>query len=154
RLPEYMAPAEWMELDRLPLTANGKLDRGSLPAAERIGSRTGVAPRSPFEEIVAGIWSEILRLGKGSVEENFFELGGHSLLATQVVSRVRNALGVEIGVRSLFEEPTVEGLARRVEEAKRSGERLQIPPLVKAEREGQGELRLPLSFAQQRLWFI
>ncbi|MBO0784411.1 MAG: hypothetical protein J2P37_36875, partial [Ktedonobacteraceae bacterium] len=95
-----------------------------------------------------------LKLRRVGVRENFFEIGGHSLTATQVVSRVKNVFGVEIGVRSIFEKPTVEGLARRIEDTIRAGERNETPPLVKVSREGLGGARLPLSFAQQRLWFI
>src|SRR4030095_5270906 len=152
RFPEYMLPAAYITLKALPLTANGKLDRVALPAPADGGRRTEeyVADRTPIEEIVAGILEEVLRLDRVGIYENFFEIGGHSLLATQVASRVRGAFGVEIGVRSVFEEPRAEGLARVIEEAMRAGERDVAPPLVKVPREG----RLPLSFAQQRLWFI
>ena len=102
---------------------------------------------------MVGIFEEVLKRGRVGIGDNFFEIGGHSLLATQVISRVRKAFGVEIGVRSIFEEPTVEGLANRIEEAMRAGEKDEAPPLVRAPREGQRG-RLPLSFAQQRLWFL
>jgi acyl carrier protein len=92
----------------------------------------------------------VLKVKGISILESFFEIGGHSLLATQVISRVRSMFGVEIGVRSIFEEPTVEGLAHIVEKAMRIGERTEAPPLAPVSREG----RLPLSFAQERLWFI
>ena len=100
---------------------------------------------------MVGIFEEVLKLDRVGIEDNFFEIGGHSLLATQVISRVRKTFGVEIGVRSIFEEPTVEGLASRIEEAMRAGEKDEAPPLVRVSREAE---RLPLSFAQQRLWFI
>jgi amino acid adenylation domain-containing protein len=150
-----MAPSWYVMMERLPLTLNGKVDHRSLPAPEsnRAECEYEMA-RTPVEEIVVGIFEEVLRLERMGRRDNFFELGGHSLLATQVVSRVRKMLGVEIEVWSIFEKPTVEGLARRIEESLRSGERGAEPPLARVERGGQKVARLPLSFAQQRLWFI
>ncbi|MBV9107973.1 MAG: AMP-binding protein, partial [Gemmatimonadetes bacterium] len=134
----------------LPLTPNGKLDRKALPAPEyAAGADRYVAPRTPVEEVLAGIWAEVLRLERVGVEESFFELGGHSLLATRVVSRVREVLAVELPLRALFEGPTVAEVARRVEEERRR-ELPVLPPVVPVERAGA----LPLSFAQERLWFI
>jgi acyl carrier protein len=114
KLPEYMVPSAFMFLDVLPLTPNGKIDRKSLPAPD--GHRNEleqayVAPRSPTEEIVAGIWAEVLKLEQVGVRDNFFDLGGHSLLATQVISRVRDAFQMDLPLRSIFEKPTVEELA-------------------------------------------
>jgi amino acid adenylation domain-containing protein len=109
-----------------------------------------VAPRTPVEEIVADIWSQLLNVERIGVADNFFELGGHSLLATQVISRVRDAFGQEVALRSLFEQPTVAGLARAIEAGSGLGADLQAPPLERVERAEQ----LPLSFAQQRLWFL
>ncbi len=150
RLPEYMVPAAIVALEALPLTPGGKLDRGALPAPERAadGERR-VAPRTPAEEVLAGIWAEILRLEPVGVTASFFELGGHSLLAIRVVSRVREALGVELPLRAIFEAPTVAELAARVEALRRAGLPLP-PPVVPVERAGP----LPLSFAQERLWFL
>ncbi|HEV3051001.1 MAG TPA: amino acid adenylation domain-containing protein, partial [Longimicrobium sp.] len=149
-LPEYMVPAAFVPLDRLPLTANGKVDRKALPAPE-LGSAEDryVAPRTPVEEVLAGIWAEVLRLERVGVEESFFELGGHSLLATRVVSRVRDVFAIELPLRALFEGPTVAELAVRVEEMRRA-ELPVLPPVVPT---GRTEA-LPLSFAQERLWFI
>ncbi|HEY7767794.1 non-ribosomal peptide synthase/polyketide synthase [Longimicrobium sp.] len=149
-LPEYMVPSAIVVLDALPLTPNGKLDRKALPAPE-YGSDAEryVAPRTPVEEVLAGIWAEVLRLERAGVTENFFELGGHSLLATRAVSRIREVFGVELPLRALFEGPTVAELAVRVEEMRRA-ELPLLPPVVPTERTGL----LPLSFAQERLWFI
>uniref|UniRef100_UPI003B3A4898 amino acid adenylation domain-containing protein n=1 Tax=Longimicrobium sp. TaxID=2029185 RepID=UPI003B3A4898 len=149
-LPEYMVPSAFVSLDALPLTANGKLDRKALPAPEfAADADRHVAPRTPAEEVMAGIWAEVLQLERVGVKQSFFDLGGHSLLATRVVSRVRELFGVELPLRALFEGPTVAQLAGRVEEMRRAGLPV-LPPVVPAERTG----RLPLSFAQERLWFI
>ncbi len=151
RLPDYMIPAAFVTLAALPLTANGKVDREALPAPQRQSApETYLAPRTPVEEVLAGIWAQVLRLPRVGVNDNFFEMGGHSLLATQVMSHLRAAFSVEMPLRDLFEAPTVEGLAARVEVARRTGVGLTVPPLLPVPREGA----LPLSFAQQRLWFV
>ncbi len=154
RLPDYMIPAAFVGLESLPLTPNGKVDRKSLPASERRdrADEEEEGPRRPLEEILAGIWSEVLRLERVGVRANFFELGGHSLLATQVVSRVREVCGVELPLRRLFESPTVEDLAAQVEAARRAEASPAEPPLVKLARE-PGDPP-PASFAQERLWFL
>ncbi|HEX7240208.1 MAG TPA: amino acid adenylation domain-containing protein, partial [Longimicrobiaceae bacterium] len=144
-LPEYMVPSAYVVLERLPLTRNGKVDRRALPAPEA-SSGTIVAPRTPAEEVLAGIWAEVLSVERVGAEDDFFALGGHSLLATRVVSRVREAFGVELPLRALFEAPTVAALAERVG----AGTATQAPPLGPVPRDRP----LPLSFAQQRLWFI
>ncbi|HEU0076629.1 MAG TPA: amino acid adenylation domain-containing protein, partial [Longimicrobiaceae bacterium] len=137
-------------LERLPLNANGKLDRRALPAPEYTAAEeTYVAPRTAVEEVVAGIWAEVLRLERVGVAESFFELGGHSLLATRMVSRIREVFGVELPLRALFESPSVAGLAGRVEALRRAGIPV-LPPVAPTARTGT----LPLSFAQERLWFI
>ncbi|MEW5929248.1 MAG: amino acid adenylation domain-containing protein [Gemmatimonadota bacterium] len=148
RLPEHMVPAAFMVLDRLPLTPNGKLDRRALPAP-RWESAEYVAPRTPTESALAAIWAEVLGVARVGVSDGFFDLGGHSLLATRVISRVREELDVEVPLRALFEAPTVEALAGRVE-AERGSERAASTRI--ARRSGSGPA--PLSFAQQRLWFI
>src|SRR5262249_39888247 len=149
RLPSYMIPNMFVQLEQLPLTPNGKLDRKALPepSGERGQPDSYVAPRSPVEEILANIWAQVLHLDKVGIHDKFFELGGHSLLATQLVSRIRNALNREVPLRVVFESPTVAGLARELEEQRPAS---NLPPIVAVSREGG----LPLSFAQQRLWFI
>ncbi|HEX7242864.1 MAG TPA: amino acid adenylation domain-containing protein, partial [Longimicrobiaceae bacterium] len=149
RLPEHMVPGAYVALERLPLTPSGKLDRSALPAPEWAGGAEYAAPRTATEEVLAGIWAEILGADRVGVEASFFELGGHSLLAMQVVSRVRRSLGAELPLRVLFEEPTVAALARRVDALRRAGAAL-APPIERVPREGA----LPASFAQQRLWFM
>ncbi|HJX28874.1 MAG TPA: amino acid adenylation domain-containing protein, partial [Thermoanaerobaculia bacterium] len=151
RLPEHMVPAAFVFLSALPLGPNGKVDRKALPAPEwQSAGESYVAPRTPVEDVLAGIWAELLGLQRVGVTDNFFNLGGHSLLATQVISRLRGAFGVEVPLRDLFEAPVLADLATRVEMALRAGAGRLTPPLVPVPREGP----LPLSFAQQRLWFI
>ncbi|HEU0053556.1 MAG TPA: amino acid adenylation domain-containing protein, partial [Longimicrobium sp.] len=149
-LPEYMVPGAFVILESLPLNANGKLDRRALPAPELGGDEARhAAPRTPVEEVLAGIWAEVLRLERVGVRESFFALGGHSLLATRVVSRVREVLGVELPLRAIFETPTVAELADEVEALRRAGLPAP-PPVLPVERGGP----LPLSFAQERLWIV
>ncbi|HEX7243495.1 MAG TPA: condensation domain-containing protein, partial [Longimicrobiaceae bacterium] len=149
RLPEHMVPGAFVVLDRLPLSANGKVDRRALPAPEREAAAVYVAPRTATEEVLSGIWAEVLGTARVGVEDGFFDLGGHSLLATQVVSRARQAFGAEVPLRALFEAPTVAALAERIEILRGSGAAV-APPVERVPREGP----LPLSFAQQRLWVV
>ncbi|MEU4503562.1 amino acid adenylation domain-containing protein [Streptomyces sp. NPDC024089] len=150
-LPDFMVPSVFVALERLPLTPNGKVDRRELPAPEpRASEAGGPAPRTPVERAIAAAWSQVLGIEVTGVDDNFFELGGHSLLATQVTSRLRDALGVEVPVRELFAAPTVVGLAAAVAELAADGT-AGTDPMVPADRTGGP---LPLSFAQQRLWFL
>jgi amino acid adenylation domain-containing protein/FkbH-like protein len=153
QLPDYMVPSAFVMLESLPLTTNGKLDRKALPAPEQGGTAADsyVAPRTPVEEVLAGVWAEVLRVERVGADDNFFDLGGHSLLATQLLSRIREAFAVEVSLKSLFESPTVAGVAVCVEAARRDDDAsLQAPSMTRASRDGV----LPLSFAQQRLWFL
>ncbi len=137
----------------MPLTPNGKIDRKALPDVEAAASEWRadfVAPRTPVEEKVAEVWADVLGVGRVGVHDNFFELGGHSLLATQVISRLSQAFAVELPLRRLFETPTVAGLADAVEAACLGGQAGRLPPLEPGRREEPP----PLSFAQQRLWFL
>ena len=151
RLPGYMVPASIMTLESLPLTPNGKVDRGALAAPTSSASGDTRAPRNGTEELVASIWASVLRTERFGLHDAFFDLGGHSLLATQVVSRVREAFGVELPIATLFEAPTVAGLAERIQtlRARATGEP-PPPPLQSLPHDGPR----PLSFAQQRLWFL
>ncbi|HEX8186396.1 MAG TPA: condensation domain-containing protein, partial [Blastocatellia bacterium] len=153
KLPDYMMPSAFVFLDRFPLGPTGKVDRSHLPPPEAIRpelSRVYLAPRTPLEEVLAGMWSDLLGIERVGVDDDFFELGGHSLLATQAVSRIRQAFGVEMPLRTLFERPTIAETARQVNEAIRTRQALESPPIARASR----DQHLPLSFAQQRLWFL
>ena len=148
-LPDFMLPAQVVALDRLPLTARGKLDVRALPAPAGMRGDLAagyLAPRDAVEELLAGIWCELLGLDRVGVEDNFFDLGGHSLLATQVAARAREALGVELPLISLFEAPTIAALAALV----RQSEESRLPPPEPVARDRP----LPLSYAQERLWFL
>ena len=152
KLPSYMAPAEWAVLDQMPLMPNGKVDRRALLAIEPTSRRAEnyVAPRTPVEEVVASIWADVLDIEGVGVHDNFFELGGHSLLATQVAARAQEAFDVEVPVTYLFEVPKLEGFAARINEAITAGRGLQAPPFERVSRDQE----LPLSFAQERIWFL
>ncbi|MFP2933118.1 amino acid adenylation domain-containing protein, partial [Pyxidicoccus sp. 3LG] len=151
RLPEYMVPSAFLFMEALPLTAHGKVDRKALPALDSAASTSEyVAPRTPTEQRLASLWSEVLAVPRVGASDDFFALGGHSLLATQLVSRVRSAFDVELPLRALFEDSTLEAFALRLEAALRSSSSHRAPPVVPVPRTGA----LPLSFAQQRLWFL
>ncbi|WP_439794514.1 amino acid adenylation domain-containing protein [Streptomyces agglomeratus] len=144
QLPEFMVPAAVMVLDALPLTVNGKLDRRALPEPEFSGD-TYRAPRNLHEEILAGLFAEVLDLDQVGIDDGFFTLGGHSLLATRLTSRTRSVLGIEVPIRAVFENPTVAGLAPQLTKVRP----VQIPVTA-----GPRPEQLPLSFAQRRLWFL
>ncbi|MBD2417074.1 amino acid adenylation domain-containing protein, partial [Anabaena cylindrica FACHB-243] len=153
QLPDYMIPNVFFTLEALPLTPNGKVNRKALPAPDpiQLSPKTDfVPPSSPVEEILAGIWADVLGLEKVGIHNNFFQLGGHSLIATRVISRIRQVFLQELPLRRLFELPTVAQLAKEIKKSSKSGTGLEIPSIKPHFWTGE----LPLSFAQQRLWFL
>jgi amino acid adenylation domain-containing protein len=145
-----MVPSAFVEMDELPLNASGKVDRSRLPEPET-AVRTGQtgAPLTPVQELLAGIVAAVLRRDRIDVRESFLGLGGHSLMATQVVSRTREAFGVDLPLAALFEETSIAGLAERIETLLADG-RTELPPLLPVSREGE----IPLSWSQERLWIL
>ncbi|MEH2216963.1 MAG: amino acid adenylation domain-containing protein [Nostoc sp.] len=153
KLPDYMVPSSFAMLNKLPLTPNGKLDRRALPAPDRTGrnlEQDFVSPRTPVEEVLAKIWLQVLRLEQIGVHDNFFEIGGHSLLATQVISRIRDTYQLDLPLRQLFDAPTVATLAESMESQLKENLECHTQAIVPVTR----NQNLPLSFAQQRLWFL
>ncbi|MEO4048129.1 amino acid adenylation domain-containing protein [Pseudomonas sp. CAU 1711] len=147
RLPAHMLPAAYVMLPALPLTPNGKLDRYALPAPERASQRPYREPRSAREAQVAALWAEVLGVERVGLDDHFFELGGHSLTATRLISRLRSALGLEVPVRALFQQPTLQAFLDRALPAAGAP---ALPAIQPAPRDGA----LPLSHAQQRLWLF
>jgi len=178
KLPEYMVPSNFVVLKELPLTPNGKLDRQALPSPRQIIDEQRnnnielvsetventdilelerelelmpfVPPRTPVEEVLTRIWSEILGVERVGIHDNFWECGGHSLLATQVISRIRNTLEIELSLRSLFEAPTIAELTKQIERELQTNSSLQLSPIQTIDR----NQNLPLSFGEQQLWFL
>ncbi|NMF66950.1 non-ribosomal peptide synthetase [Brasilonema octagenarum] len=152
KLPEYMVPNAFVILESLPLTPSGKVDRRALRAPDLHSEITDkyIAPRTPIEELLAQIWAQVLKVELVGIHDNFFELGGHSLLATQLVSRIRNIFKVELPLRELFARATVAELARSLEQLQQQDLELSAPPILPRAKNTD----LPLSFAQQRLWFL
>lgn len=152
-LPDYMVPPVLLTIDKMPLNASGKVNRRALPEPDAetfASSREFVAPRNEVETIVAGIWQKVLNIEQVGVTDHFFQLGGHSLLATQMVSRIRDAFAVNVSLKTFFAAPTIAQTALLVEEARRAENFAAAPPIKPVGRDGD----LPLSFSQQRLWFL
>ena len=149
RLPEYMVPGVWVKLDSIPLNANGKVDRKALPDPDlsELLSKEYTAPRNDTEEKLEAIWKELLGVERAGIYDNFFELGGHSLLVIRLISAVRKSLDIEITVNSVFENPNIKSLAEHFQ--KQTGG-LSHPPVSVQKRPD----RIPLSYSQERLWFI
>ena len=155
-LPDYMLPAAVVSLPSFPLTTNGKLDRAALPAPAPVRpdlEPSYVAPRTPVEGTLAAIWASVLGLEQIGVHDNFFELGGHSLLATQCVSRIRELLHIELPVRVVFECPTVARLAAERTSALRTG-LANAAPVLGPQADLDRTSGMPLSFGQERIWFL
>ncbi|HKN83704.1 MAG TPA: condensation domain-containing protein, partial [Pyrinomonadaceae bacterium] len=152
KLPDYMMPSAFVVMDELPLTTNGKVDRSRLPELSEWNAAREeyVAPTTPIEELVCDIFADVLAVRRIGAADNFFHFGGHSLSATRVISRVKEFFGPVVNLRDLFEAPTPALLACRIERAQKAGSAAKILPLRATERTGP----LPLSFAQQRLWFF
>jgi amino acid adenylation domain-containing protein len=153
QLPDYMIPSAFVELTAIPVTPNGKINYSALPRPDQARTEQQgeyVAPRTETEQALARIWGHLLGVEQVGTQDNFFDMGGHSLDATQLVSRVREVFQVELQMRTLFENPTISGMAESIDAVKGVAEGLQAPPIKSVPRDGL----LPLSFAQQRLWFI
>ncbi|MCZ8048652.1 MAG: amino acid adenylation domain-containing protein, partial [Microcystis sp. LE19-41.2A] len=150
KLPDYMVPTAFVLLDTFPLTPNGKIDRRALPVPDLQSQGEYIAPRNPIEEKMAQIWGEVLKLKRVSIEDNFFELGGHSLLATQVISRLQETFEIVLPLRYLFESPTIAQLSAVILKELQTGLGLKLPSIVPVNREDD----IPLSWAQERLWFV
>jgi len=144
-LPVFMMPSAYMTLTEMPLTPNGKIDRKALPAPDPGLVSEARKPRTPQETMLCELFAEVLALPRVGIHDSFFELGGHSLLAGRLMVRVRESFGAELGIGQLFEAPTVAGLAKRLDTAQQAR-----PAIRPAARGGD----IPLSFAQQRLWFL
>ena len=148
--PDAVVPTRFVTLDALPRTPGGKLDRRALPDPDAAPDAAGEAPRTPTETVLAGIWSEVLEIDRVGRHDSFFALGGHSLLATRVATRIRRALQVELPLRELFDAPTLESLAARVDAARAAAGGVPEAAIPRLPRDRP----LPLSFAQERLWFV
>ena len=154
RLPDYMIPSIFVELDVVPLTPNGKVDLRSLPQPNLVDfdfERKYITPKGQIEEILIEIWRIVLKLDRVGIQDNFFELGGHSLLATQIVSRLRDYLQIELPLRVIFKSPTVYGIARHIEDAIRDKQVSDLPPIKPIVPK---PIHPALSFSQERMWIV
>jgi amino acid adenylation domain-containing protein len=152
-ISEQVMPNAFVQLNKFPLTANGKIDGRALPSLEEVREgreRQFTAPRTRLEETLAGVWAQMLGVKQVGIEDNFFELGGHSLLATRVISKLREVLKIEVPFQILFDAPTVAGMSARLEEVLEAGAGRETARIERAPRDAE----LPLSSSQQRLWFL
>ncbi|ACK73919.1 amino acid adenylation domain protein (plasmid) [Gloeothece citriformis PCC 7424] len=151
KIPSYMIPGNFVVLENLPLTINGKVDRKALPIPDFTQTdRKIVAPRNPQEETLAQIWSQVFGLGQIGINENFFQLGGHSLIAVQILSRIRNTFKIEISLENLLNNPTVSELVQVITQHQKNQQKSRFTEIKSISREGE----LPVSFAQERVYFI
>ena len=153
KLPEYMVPSVFVQLETFPLTPNGKVNRKALPIPEieRVDpEKAYLAPRNTIEELLAGLWAQVLGVEQVGIQDNFFDLGGHSLTGVKLQSRIKDAFQVDLPLGELFEAPTIAALAELIESKKASEEGLQAPPITAVPRDSD----IPLSYSQQRLWFL
>jgi amino acid adenylation domain-containing protein len=152
KLPSYMIPSAFVVLEKFPLTPNGKIDRRALPTPDRIqhSEENNSVALTPVQEMLAGIWTDILGVKQVGMHDNFFELGGHSLLATRVISQIRKAFKVELPLRCLFESPTVAELAKEIEKTTKADLKAKLPNIGQTSKLG----KIPLSYAQKRLWYL
>ncbi|HYP30133.1 MAG TPA: amino acid adenylation domain-containing protein [Blastocatellia bacterium] len=153
KLPEFMVPSLFVEIESIPVMPNGKVDRRALPPIDEVRREKDssyVRPKTAIEEVLAGIWEQVLGVRQVGAQDNFFDLGGHSLNATQVISRAREAFQVDLPLRALFETPTLSQLGRAIEAARKAAAGLDLQPIAPGPRGGA----LPLSFAQQRIWLL
>src|SRR6185503_13343765 len=153
KMPEYMVPNSFLLLEELPLTSNGKIDRQALPAPDEIaieGNGGYAEPQTPIQEMLAAIWSEVLETERVGIHSNFFELGGHSLLAMQISSRLKEVFKIDVPLRILFERPTIAELEDIIESSSRVLDLAEAPRIERVSRDAG----LPLSYSQQRLWFL
>ena len=150
RLPDYMVPKLWVQLEEIPLTANGKLDRKALPALDgaTLSHTEYIAPQTDTEVQLATIWQDLLGVAKAGIHDNFFGLGGHSLLAIRLVALIRNEMGIEIAIRDVFTHPTIAGMSAYLDRQEKG------TLLPKVRRIEQPPAQIPLSFSQERLWFM
>jgi acyl carrier protein len=148
KLPEYMIPASYVVMPQMPLTPQGKIDRRALPEPEGfyqpVATSIYVAPRNETEQRLGEIWEQVLRVARVGIDDNFFELGGHSLLATQVVSRIRESFVMELPLRSLFERPTIAGIAEEIEKARDNSAQPRVPAIEAMSREAHRVKRTAL----------
>ena len=152
-LPDYMVPAVFVKVDSLPLTPNGKIDRKALPAPDANSlqiQNSYLAPKTPIEEIIAAIWAEVLGRERVGRRDNFFAIGGHSLLAGQVISRLRTDFKIQLPFSTIFNSPTVTDLAEAITQFQKNNSKVFVPDLLRTNK----QIGIPLSFSQQRLWFL